>query len=101
MITIKRVDRASALKDRELARRIADDHHIIGFAPREQAIVDLAVKLTGSPAHVTDADILGLRDLGFTDEQIVEIIEVISFFNYTNRLTIAIGTRPDEEFFTR
>lgn len=91
---------ASALKDRELAHRIADDHHIIGFAPREQAIVDLAVKLTGSPAHVTDADILGLRDRGFTDEQIVEIIEVISFFNYTNRLTIAIGTRPDEEFFT-
>ncbi|GAA3232522.1 hypothetical protein [Actinocorallia longicatena] len=97
---------AAVTKDGELSHRIADDHHIIGFAPREQAIVDLAVKLTREPSHVGDADVLGLRELGLrefglTDEQIVEIIEVISFFNYTNRLTIAIGTRPDEEFFTR
>ncbi|ROO90988.1 putative peroxidase-related enzyme [Actinocorallia herbida] len=92
---------AAALKDRELAHRIADDHHIIGFGPREQAIVDLAVKLTVNPSHVNDTDVLGLRDHGLTDEQIVEVIEVTSFFNYTNRLTIGIGTRPDEEFFQR
>lgn len=90
---------ADVIKDRELAHRIADDHHIIDFGPREQAIVDLAVKITNKPAHLKDAEVLGLRDLGLTDEQIVEVIEVASFFNYTNRLTIGIGTRPDDEFF--
>ncbi|MGI5328709.1 peroxidase-related enzyme [Actinomadura nitritigenes] len=94
-----RVGLAKALGDRERAHRLADDHHLVDLSPRERALVDLSVKLTRTPTEVTDADLGTLREHGLSDEQILEVIEVAAFFNYTNRLTTAIATRPDDQFF--
>jgi uncharacterized peroxidase-related enzyme len=94
-----RVGLAKALGDRERAHRLADDHHLVDLSPREQALVDLAVKITHTPTAVADSDLDGLREHGLGDEQILEAIEVASFFNYANRLTTVIATRPDDRFF--
>lgn len=91
---------AHALKDPIRARRIALGHdHVPDLSPRERAIADLAVKITRDPSAVTDTDIDDLRELGFEDHEILEVIETIAFFNYTNRVAITINNIPEDRLF--
>ena len=89
-----------ALKDPVRARRVALDHHTVNLSRRERGIVDLAIKITRDPKTVEPADFDRLRDLGMDDEEILEVIEMASWFNHSNRLAISMGIIPDEKFFT-
>lgn len=44
---------------------------------------------------MTQADIDQLRDDGFDDEQISIATQVISYFNYINRVADALGVDPE------
>ena len=44
---------------------------------------------------MSEADVQGLRDVGLTDEAIHDAIQVISYFNYINR--VADGVHVDLE----
>ncbi|MGH1561212.1 peroxidase-related enzyme [Mumia sp. DW29H23] len=90
---------AEAIGDKERAARIADDHHLVEFTERDQALVDLAAKVTNEAHLVGEADYEKLRRVGLTNAGIVEAIEVAAFFSYANRLTQAIGLQPDSTLF--
>jgi hypothetical protein len=40
-----------------------------------------------------------LRDHGLDEDQLFEVLEIAAVFNFTNRLSSAIGGRPDPDFF--
>jgi uncharacterized peroxidase-related enzyme len=82
-----------------LAHALNDPNHVPDLTPRERALADLAVKITHDPATVSDADIDRLRDLGFEDKAILEVIETAAFFNYTNRVAISINNIPEDRLF--
>ena len=42
-----------------------------------------------------------LRDLGLAEEEIFDVMEVAALFNFTNRVSSAVGGRPDPEFFAQ
>jgi uncharacterized peroxidase-related enzyme len=88
-----------ALQDRVRAQRIAIGHHHVRLSHREQALAELAEKLTLSAISVGEPDFEGLRALGFSEPAILEALEISAFFNYANRLTIALNVVPDREFF--
>jgi uncharacterized peroxidase-related enzyme len=91
---------AHALGDPIRARRFAAGHdHVPDLSAREQALCNLAVKITHNPSTVTDADLDELRELGLDDSEILEVIETIAFFNYTNRVAIAINNIPEDQLF--
>ncbi|MEX5258529.1 peroxidase-related enzyme [Kocuria arenosa] len=90
---------ANVIGDKDRAARIADDHHLVEFSDRDQALVDLAVKVTHDANHVGEADYAVLRAVGLTNPGIVEAIEVAAFFSFANRLSQAIGLQPDAELF--
>jgi len=91
---------AHELGDAIRARRIAAGHdHVPDLSPRQRALADLAVKITRDPSTVTDADMEGLRELGLDDSEILEVIETIAFFNYTNRVAISINNVPEDQLF--
>ncbi len=50
-----------------------------------------AVKLTKSPGSVAEEDVLGLRDVGFSDLDILHIAEVVAYFAYANRIADGLG----------
>ena len=52
-------------------------------------MLDLAIKVTTDSAAVDDQDITSLRDHGFTDEDIMDIIQTAALFNYSNRVASA------------
>ena len=52
---------------------------------------DHAIKLTRTPWAIVQADIDRLRSLGLTDRAINDATQVVSFFNYINRIADGLG----------
>ncbi len=57
-----------------------------------------AEKLTRTPAQVDGDDAQRLRDAGFDDRQILDVILITSLFNFMTRLADGTGTRAEESF---
>ncbi|MEM7024338.1 MAG: peroxidase-related enzyme [Pseudomonadota bacterium] len=68
---------------------------------RLRPILRFATKLTKSPEWVGQRDIDTLRAAGWSDQTIEDAINVISLFNYVNRLVDAFGIKGDEATFKR
>lgn len=84
--------------DHGRARRIGINYRQVALSSRERAIADFCVKLTSHPAHIEQADMQRLRDVGLDDETIYYVVELTGLFNMTNRTTAAYGMRPDDDF---
>jgi uncharacterized peroxidase-related enzyme len=62
---------------------------------KADAAVRLAANMVRERGHVTDADVEAVRDAGFSDSQIVEIIAVTAENIFTNLLNIVAATAID------
>jgi len=49
------------------------------------------VKLTRTPAAVTEQDVRNLRDSGWSDAAIHDAAQVTAYFNYINRIADGLG----------
>ncbi len=67
-------------------------------------MLDYAVKLTLTPGKMCDRDVERLRDLGFEHAAVLDICQVVSYFNYVNRMADGLGVELEarwrEEDFT-
>ena len=64
---------------------------------RELALCEFAEKLTLSPAKMTREDCEALRAFGLDNHGILDAVEVVSYFNYINRVADALGIDPEPE----
>ena len=62
---------------------------------RANAAVNFAAKVVRERGHITEADIKAVRDAGFSDGQIVEIISVVAENIFTNLLNVVADTDID------
>src|SRR5262245_6438921 len=62
---------------------------------RANAAVGFVVKVVRERGHITDADINAVRDAGFSDGQIVEILAVTAENVFTNLLNVVAETDID------
>ena len=62
----------------------------------DRAMLDFAEKLTFNHEAATREDIEKLRAVGFSDENILDIIASVAYRNYSNRLNLAIGIEDGE-----
>jgi uncharacterized peroxidase-related enzyme len=85
-------------KNEVLADSIAANYRAADLTPRQRAMLDLAVKITSDSAAVEDSDIADLHAHGFTEEDIMDIIQTAAFFNYSNRVASALDLRPNREY---
>ena len=76
---------------------IAYDWRTAKLSSADAALCAYAVKLTHTPAKMTEDDIITLRKQGFDDRAIHDATQVISFFNYINRVADALHV-PTEKF---
>ena len=77
------------------------DYTKADLEPRVRALCDLAVQMTEAPASVTVEDVGGLRGQGWSDAAISDAIQVISYFNYINRVADAVGIEDEPEWSSR
>lgn len=62
-------------------------------------ILDLALKVNDEPHSVTDDDVKGLKDIGFTDKGVIQLIHLVSDFASYNKLNLSLDTDYDYKIF--
>ncbi len=72
-----------------------------GLDGRTRALCDYARKLTLAPGMVGAEDAEALRAVGLDDPAIHDLIQVIGYFNYINRVAGGVGTDPEPEWGPR
>jgi uncharacterized peroxidase-related enzyme len=90
---------AHVLGDTVRAQRIAQGFHHVRLSAKETALAEIAERLTRDPTGIREEDLQWLRQIGFTRQAVTEVLEISAFFNYANRLTIALNVLPDDAFF--
>jgi RNA polymerase sigma-70 factor (ECF subfamily) len=74
---------------------IAIDHSQAVLPAADKALLDFALKLATRPAQFGLPDIAGLRNRGFSDEQILEAVVMSALTNFLNTLQMGLGTVAD------
>lgn len=72
-----------------------EDYSTAPLSSVDRALCEHAVQLTREPWSITQIDIDRLRGLGLSDRAINDATQVVSFFNYINR--VADGLDVDLE----
>jgi len=54
-------------------------------------MLEYAAKLTLRPSDITQEDLQALRGVGFSDGDILAIVEVTSYYAYVNRIADGLG----------
>jgi len=86
-------------KNPVLADQISANYRVADITPRQRAMLDFAVKVTGHSADIDQADFERLRGHGFTDSDIWDIGAVAAFFNLSNRMANLVDMKPNREFY--
>ncbi len=79
------------LKDDELLARIEGDWPTAGLSDRRVSMLRFAETLTRTPGATESVDVEALRAVGFTDRDVLDIVEVIAYYAYANRIADGLG----------
>lgn len=61
------------------------------FSQEQASLFQYAKKLTCSPVQVTEMDLDKMRSSGYDDGEILEVNQVVGYFNYANRTVLGLG----------
>ncbi len=78
-----------------LSELIVQDYRRAGLDAKTRGMLDYAIKITRAPVDCDEADIEKLRSLGFSLDDVYDIITTASIYNYNNRVAEAVGHIPD------
>jgi alkylhydroperoxidase family enzyme len=74
------------------------DLEAAGLTPEERLLLEFAGTIARAAYRVTDEQVDGLREAGWTDEQIAEAAYVASLFSLFVRLADTFGIEPPPEY---
>jgi uncharacterized peroxidase-related enzyme len=85
-------------KDPVLVDLLLANYRQADLHPRDRAMLDFAVKITRDSAACQPTDLERLRDVGYTDDDILHIAELTAIFNYNGVIANAMGLVPNVEY---
>ncbi|MCH7973321.1 MAG: peroxidase-related enzyme [Bacteroidetes bacterium] len=84
-------------KDSDRIKLAVEDYTKAELNQKQTKMVEYAIKLTKNPYNVSEEDILELRNAGLTDEEILNVNLVTSYFNFVNRIALGLGVEFNED----
>jgi uncharacterized peroxidase-related enzyme len=78
-------------KNMEKIKNVIQDFRSIHLPERVLKMLEYVVKLTKTPNAMEQSDIATLRTSGFSDEDILNINLIASYFNFVNRTALGLG----------
>ncbi len=72
---------------------------IKGIRDELRQLIVFADKLTRTPESISITDIDALKEVGISEQTIEDTINVVSIFNYVNRLTDSFGVKGNPLYF--
>ncbi len=79
----------------DYVRSVLLDWRTAPLTDAERALCAFAVKLTATPSAMSQTDIAALHAVGWQDRDVHDATQVISYFNYINRVADALGVEVD------
>lgn len=64
---------------------------------RLRTACDVAAKLTRTPGAMTETDVDRLRDAGWSDRSVLDIVLITAYFNFVNRIATGLGVEVTPE----
>lgn len=84
-------------KDDERTRRFIANPSEAGLGAGDLALCRFAKALTVAPWESGEEQIEALRRAGFDDRSILDATQVIAYFNFVNRMVLALGVEFNDE----
>lgn len=78
-------------QDAELVQHLLVDYRQAPLSAADRAMLDHAAKPTREPWAMVEPDVIALRDVGFSDEAILDINQVTGYYAFVNRLADRLG----------
>jgi uncharacterized peroxidase-related enzyme len=73
-------------------RAVAENwRNAAGLSEAERTMLNYAEKLTRSPGEMKAKDVEALRAAGWSDRAVSDIVQVVAYFNYINRIADGLG----------
>ena len=86
------------INDQAKVESIMTDWRSAPLTEREHALCLYAAKLTATPAAMNRNDLTPLREVGLSDESLLDLVQVIGYFNYINRVADALGVPAEDNW---
>ncbi len=83
-------------KDAALVEQLITDFRQARLGAADRAMLEYAAKLTEEPWNMVEADVTALRECGFSDEAILDINQVTSYYAFVNRLADGLGVELEK-----
>ncbi len=83
--------------DHTLVKHLKTDPANVPLEPQEKAMIDFALKLTREPSAVKREDLDALKQRGFSEEQVIDIVLITCTFNFMDRLADGLGVELDPQ----
>jgi uncharacterized protein YciW len=71
--------------------QVKEDWRQMELSEAEYAMLEFAEKLTLTPSSMREQDVQRLRDAGWTDRDILDIVHVCAYFNFRVRVVDGLG----------
>ena len=84
-------------KDEARVEQVKQDYRALDLPEKTRAMLDYAVLLTKEPTAVTEEAVAALRQVGFSDEEVLTLNLITSYFNFVNRIALGLGVAYDPE----
>jgi uncharacterized peroxidase-related enzyme len=84
------------LKDRSKIEELIIDFRKVNLSKKNLEMLKYVYKLTKSPDKIIKKDIEILRSNNFSDESILDINLIVSYFNFVNRIVLGLGVEYDD-----
>lgn len=87
-------------KDKDRLKSFIKDFRSIDAEPGIKLLLEYATELTISPNQITQTTIDEIKSSGWSDEDILTVNLIISYFNFVNRIALGLGVEFSEEEVT-
>ena len=84
------------VEDDILVEQLSADWRQASLNEADQAMLTYVEKLTLTPWEMVEADVVALREAGFSDAGILDINQVTAYYAYVNRLADGLGVELEE-----
>lgn len=84
--------------DPALGEQLVMNWRVADVTPRQRAMLGFAEKVTLASAQIEEDDRQALRDVGLSDRDIWDLINVAAFFNMSNRVASATAMQPNPDY---
>lgn len=83
-------------KDDALVEQLKLDWRQANLDDANRAMLAYAAKLTLEPWSMVEADVIVLRQVGFSDTDILDINQIVGYYAYVNRLAQGLGVELED-----